>query len=109
MTLQPLTFAFPLMSDLSRRPPHAVHEEELLTEVRAELADRRAFYGRMVGTGKMRQEDSDRHIHLIEAVAADLSRRGALAAGAGPLPRGGTPGEGGAPGSHQSTTLMGSL
>lgn len=73
MTLKPLDFDFPIMSDLSVRPPHAVPAEEMRAEIEQELADRRGFYRRLVAKQTMTQEDADRHIAIFEAIAADLA------------------------------------
>lgn len=73
MQLKPLDFDFPLMSDISTRPPFDVEHDELAAELEAELADRRAFYGRQVAKGKMLQADADRHIDLLAAIRDDLS------------------------------------
>lgn len=75
MTLKPLDFDFPLMSGLSRRPPHAVDQDELLLEVDEELAHRRKFYGRMVERGKLKREDAARHIAVLLAIRSDLAGR----------------------------------
>lgn len=83
MTLKPLAFDFPLMSDLSVRPPHAVPADEGLAEVRQELAEREGFYRRLVAKGTMAQADADRHIAIFAAIAADLT---ADARSAGQLP-----------------------
>lgn len=79
MTLRPLAFDFPLMSDLSTRPPHSVPEEEMLAEVEQELADRDGFYRRQVAKQTMTADDAERHIAALAAVAADLG--GAAAKG----------------------------
>lgn len=70
--LKPLDFDFPVMSELSVRPPHAVSVEEMIAEVGQERADRESFYRRLVAKGTMSQADCDRHIALVGAILSDL-------------------------------------
>lgn len=71
--MKPLDFDFPLMSEISRRPPYAVDHDELAGEIDTELADRSAFYARMAARAKMSQADADRHIDLLAAIRDDLA------------------------------------
>jgi hypothetical protein len=73
MTLAPLTFAFPLMSEISRRPPFAIEPDECLLELEEEVAHRRTFYGRMVAQGKMSGADAGRHQALLAAILSDVA------------------------------------
>jgi hypothetical protein len=79
-----LDHSFPLMSDLSRRPPFAVPVEEQLAELDEEIAHRRALYARLTARHVITQGEADRLAAIARAVRADL-------------------------GSHQSSTLVGSL
>ena len=49
--------------------------EDLLACVRRELGQRRRVYRRLVGMGKMAQEDSEREIALMEAIRENLENQ----------------------------------
>ncbi len=90
MTIQPLTFAFPMMSPIAERPPHAIGRDEQLIALQAELDLREASDARMIGR-TMSAEEARRHnriwkmlieeatlsVHIDHLPHEDLVRRDA--------------------------------
>ncbi|HEV2747524.1 MAG TPA: hypothetical protein VGW34_09535 [Allosphingosinicella sp.] len=72
MTARPLGFDFPLMSELSRRPPWQVGGDEQLRELDEEIAHRRDFYPRLAARGAMSIDEGARHIAILLAIRADV-------------------------------------
>lgn len=54
--------------------PVTFSAEDKLREVEIEIGFRRGVYKRQVGYGKMRQEDADRRIALMQGIALDYAR-----------------------------------
>ncbi len=48
--------------------------KELIEEARRELAMRRRFYPKWVRAGRIKQQDADRRIDLMEAIVRRLTR-----------------------------------
>lgn len=72
-TADSFTFDFPLMSELSQRPPHAIPHDEVMDELNQELEWRRAVYPRQVERKTMTKPEADLHIDILAAIRDDLN------------------------------------
>lgn len=76
MTARPLTFDFPMMSELAERPPHAIPQDEILLGAEEELDHRRAAYPDLVRNRRLRPDDADRHLGIWHWIVEDLRALG---------------------------------
>jgi hypothetical protein len=51
-----------------------VSREEMVREIEREIRKRQYVYPRQVAGGKLRQQEADRRIEIMEAIAVELQR-----------------------------------